>query len=166
MNTLQKQFPIKTIKIKASFRATLIGLGVLTQLTGCAMIGLDMGSDHPVSSGMDRSPAGWSSDTPTDSGYNSSNSGSNTSNGEDAKNEREHYRRQAIMNQDILLGMSAKDVQSAWGTPRDIETAGFPGSGNERWVYYNGNSTNYGVDRPRIVYFEQGHVVGWESANR
>jgi hypothetical protein len=155
MNTLQKQFLIKTINIKAGFRASLIGLGVLTQLTGCAMIGLDMGSDHPA----DRSPAGWSSETPT----SSSNSYGND---EDAKNEQEHRRRQAIMNQDILLGMSTKDVQSAWGTPRDIETAGFPGSGNERWVYYNGNSTNYGVDRPRIVYFEQGHVVGWESANR
>jgi len=118
------------------------------------MIGLDMGSD--------RSPAGWSSETPTDSGYSSSNS----SGSEDAKNEQEHRRRLAIMNQDILLGMSTKDVQSAWGSPRDIETAGFPGSGNERWVYYSGNSTNYGVDRPRIVYFEQGHVVGWESANR
>ena len=92
--------------------------------------------------------------------------GTNPGNNDDARLERERQRRLAIQNQDIFLGMSAHDVQAAWGSPRDVETAGMPGSGNERWVYYNGNSMNYGMERPRIVYFEQGHVVGWESANR
>jgi hypothetical protein len=188
MKTFQKQFPSKNINIRAFSRpllgTCLLSLGLL-QLSGCALIGLDMGSDHPdridqieqsgAGSGgqASRSPAGWSNDGSQDSGYQSSGLGnpSNSSNSansrdEDARNERERHRRMAIMNQDIFLGMSARDVQSAWGSPRDIETAGVPGSGNERWVYYNSNSMNYGMEKPRIVYFEQGRVVGWESANR
>lgn len=165
MKTSTKQFPIKIINIKASFVTSAIvlgGLGLVQLLTGCAMIGIDMGSD-PMTN---RSPAGWSSDPSTDSSSHSGDNSGSSRDSEEAKNEREHRRRLAIMNQDILLGMTAQDVQSAWGTPRDIETAGFPGSGNERWVYYNGNSTTYGMQRPRVVYFEQGRVVGWESANR
>jgi hypothetical protein len=62
--------------------------------------------------------------------------------------------------------MDQSQVMASWGSPRDVETAGSNGSGAERWLYYSGNSLTYGMNRPRIVYFENGHVVGWESATR
>jgi hypothetical protein len=83
------------------------------------------------------------------------------------KDEDEHQNRLLTANshQDIILGMDQSEVMAAWGSPRDVETAG-SGGGAERWLYYSGNSMNYGMNRPRIVYFENGHVVGWESARR
>ena len=79
----------------------------------------------------------------------------------------DEYRRthvtRAIQNQDIVPGMSQQDVVSAWGHPRDIEVAGDGTHGNERWVYYSGNSNHYGVSKTRVIYFENGRVAGWES---
>ncbi len=79
----------------------------------------------------------------------------------------DEYRRErvapAIENRDIVPGMSPQDVISAWGRPRDIEVAGDGTHGNERWVYYSGNSLRYGISQPRVIYFENGRVAGWES---
>ncbi len=69
----------------------------------------------------------------------------------------------AIQNRDIVPGMSAHEVISAWGRPRDVEVAGDGSHGNERWVYYSGNSRRYGLGGARMIYFENGRVVGWES---
>jgi hypothetical protein len=82
------------------------------------------------------------------------------------ENDRQSRLLSAISHQDIVLGMDQSQVMAAWGSPRDVETAGNSGSGAERWLYYSGNSLAYGMNRPRIVYFENGHVVGWESAHR
>jgi len=65
---------------------------------------------------------------------------------------------------DVELGMRSPEVRRAWGDPREVQVAGDPRQGNEKWVY-DGEST-FGLTRTgaRIVYFERGQVVGWESA--
>jgi len=63
---------------------------------------------------------------------------------------------------DIVLGMGTHDVVQAWGEPRDVETAGDPRHGNQRWVYYDGISSRWGLGSSRTVYFENGKVVGWQ----
>jgi hypothetical protein len=69
----------------------------------------------------------------------------------------------AVQNRDIVLGMNSAEVISSWGRPRDVEEAGNGGQGNERWLYYSGNSLRYGISPAKIIYFENGKVVGWES---
>jgi hypothetical protein len=62
---------------------------------------------------------------------------------------------------DIFLGMEMRDVRDIWGIPLDIESAGDPRSGNQRWVYPGSLEwVSYGK---RLVYFEAGRVVGWET---
>ena len=43
----------------------------------------------------------------------------------------------AISHQDIVMGMDQSQVMAAWGSPRDVETAGSGASGAERWLYYS-----------------------------
>ncbi len=69
--------------------------------------------------------------------------------------------RRAIQSQDLILGMSTSDVRFAWGEPRDVENAGHPRLGNQRWIYQTGLLG--GLGSTRIVYFEGGKVVGWEN---
>ena len=59
--------------------------------------------------------------------------------------------------------MSTQEVRAAWGEPREVETAGDPRLGNEKWTYYNGLSSRWSISSTRIVYFEAGKVVGWRS---
>jgi hypothetical protein len=75
----------------------------------------------------------------------------------------ESYVAPAIDRQDIVLGMNTKDVLAAWGRPREVETAGDSSRGNERWLFYQSNSLRYGIEKAKIIYFENGRVVGWES---
>ncbi len=75
---------------------------------------------------------------------------------------RENHVTPAVQNHDIVLGMNTSEVISAWGRPRDVEVAG-NGGGNERWIYYSGNSIRYGINPEKIIYFEDGKVVGWET---
>ena len=81
-------------------------------------------------------------------------------------NSEDYHRNQvvhAIEARDIVPGMSPQEVISAWGRPREVETAGDSRYGNQRWVYYDGNSLHYGISQQRIIYFENGRVAGWES---
>jgi hypothetical protein len=57
--------------------------------------------------------------------------------------------------QDISLGMSKSDVMNHLGHPTRVEVAGNPSYENERWLYTRNGASNY-------VYFEAGHVEGWE----
>jgi hypothetical protein len=66
-------------------------------------------------------------------------------------------------NSTLTLGMSMPKVRKLWGQPQDVEVAGDPNSGNERWTYLNGLSNQWGTSNYRVVYFEQGQVAGWES---
>jgi hypothetical protein len=68
-----------------------------------------------------------------------------------------------IESNDIALGMSQKAVTQSWGDPDAVEVAGNPLYGYERWKYNRYISGNEGYSKElRVVYFEGGHVVGWE----
>jgi hypothetical protein len=131
---------------KVSFIAVI---GVITQ--GCALLHLDNGNFDDLDSPNSSNP------------YNQGVA----SQSDQQRAEDDHQNRllSAISHQDIVMGMDESQVMAAWGSPRDVETAG-TGGGNERWLYYPGNSLTYGMSKPRIVYFENGHVVGWESSRR
>ena len=62
--------------------------------------------------------------------------------------------------------MPSQDVYRIWGQPGDVEAAGKNGGayGNERWTYYEGLSG--GLGSARVLYFERGKVVGWETIRR
>jgi outer membrane protein assembly factor BamE (lipoprotein component of BamABCDE complex) len=65
---------------------------------------------------------------------------------------------------DIMLGMTRAAVRESWGPPDEVEVAGQPMYGNERWHYTEQmtSSEGYTTER-RIVIFEAGRVVGWET---
>ncbi|RME17217.1 MAG: hypothetical protein D6797_02980 [Bdellovibrio sp.] len=70
----------------------------------------------------------------------------------------------AIEKKDIIPGMKQKDVIESWGEPQSIEVAGNPLYKNERWKYQKMIPSNEGYKKEvRIIYFEGGRVVGWET---
>jgi hypothetical protein len=69
-----------------------------------------------------------------------------------------------IESNDVGKGMSRGAVKQSWGEPDLVESAGNPMYGNERWVYNKLMSTQDGYkNERRIIYFESGRVVGWET---
>ncbi len=69
-----------------------------------------------------------------------------------------------IEKNDIAIGMSEKAVVQSWGDPDLVEVAGDPVYGNQRWRYSRYVSATDGFDKKtRIIYFESGRVVGWET---
>lgn len=65
---------------------------------------------------------------------------------------------------DIALGMTKQAVRDSWGEPDLVEVAGNPLYGNERWHYSEQSSSTEGYhSQNRLLYFESGRVVGWES---
>lgn len=69
-----------------------------------------------------------------------------------------------IEKNDVMVGMTPKAVQESWGDPDAIEVAGNPIYGNERWRYNRYVSSDEGYQQQtRIIYFESGRVVGWET---
>jgi hypothetical protein len=70
----------------------------------------------------------------------------------------------AIEESDLVLGMPRDAVMKSWGEPEAIEVAGNPNYGNERWIYTHFESSTEGFQKQeRLVYFERGRVVGWET---
>lgn len=70
--------------------------------------------------------------------------------------------RDAVMRNDIVLGMSKDAVVESWGDPEMVEVAGSRIYGNERWKYTEYVTTQEGyLKEERIVIFEAGKVVGW-----
>jgi len=65
---------------------------------------------------------------------------------------------------DVRLGMSMAEVQSNWGHPRHVLFAGTQTDGNQKWVYPDGSTSSFGLGQSRVIYFEQGRVVGWETS--
>jgi len=59
-----------------------------------------------------------------------------------------------VKDREIYQGMSKDSVIDLWGRPSSVEVAGSPGSGNERWSFYNKGQRN-------VIYFEGGKVNGW-----
>lgn len=73
------------------------------------------------------------------------------------------YRR-VIDNQDIAIGMPNELVKKSWGDPIQVETSGNPLYKNEKWRYIRSITSSEGFKQERrIVYFENGKVVGWET---
>ena len=73
------------------------------------------------------------------------------------------YKR-VIDNQDIAIGMPNDLVKKSWGDPLKVESSGNPLYKNEKWRYTRTVSTSEGFKQEkRVVYFEGGRVVGWET---
>ena len=66
-------------------------------------------------------------------------------------------------NRDLVMGMLMKDVLEIWGHPLEVQTAGDPAIGNQKWVYYDGLSSRWSLSAARVVYFESGKVAGWRT---
>lgn len=64
---------------------------------------------------------------------------------------------------DIRMGMNRDHVFNAWGQPQDRLFAGDESHGNEKWIYREGPSQLGNYTQSRIVYFERGRVIGWET---
>ena len=69
-----------------------------------------------------------------------------------------------IEQNDIAVGMTRQAVKESWGPADDVEVAGNPLYGNEKWKYSEQitSSEGYMTER-RTVFFESGRVVGWET---
>lgn len=71
---------------------------------------------------------------------------------------------EVVESQDIAIGMPQDYVRKSWGEPTQIETSGNSIYKNERWQYLKQVSTPQGYrQESRLVYFEGGRVVGWET---
>lgn len=71
---------------------------------------------------------------------------------------------EVVESQDIAIGMPADYVRKSWGEPTSVESSGNPIYKNERWQYLKQVSTPQGYKQEkRLVYFEGGRVVGWET---
>ena len=81
----------------------------------------------------------------------------------DASDDRGWSRRYAAPAETISYGMAMEEVQAVWGEPSAVDSAGDSRDGNQRWTYYSGLSSRYGLGSKRIVYFENGHVAGWKN---
>lgn len=69
-----------------------------------------------------------------------------------------------IEDSDIAIGMGRQAVRESWGDPVNVDVAGRGDSGNERWWYTDYVSTPEGYQREnRVLYFENGKLVGWEK---
>jgi hypothetical protein len=72
--------------------------------------------------------------------------------------------RAALEEGDITIGMPQDFVRKAWGDPQDKEVSGNPLYKNERWTYTRYITSGDGFKKEtRVVYFEGGKVVGWET---
>ena len=71
-----------------------------------------------------------------------------------------------VQDNDIAMGMSQKAVRESWGDPSRVETSGAEIYRNEKWTFNMEIPTPNGyVPQQRIVFFEAGRVVGWQSGN-
>lgn len=68
------------------------------------------------------------------------------------------------VSRNIRLGMARQNVKMSMGSPTQVEVAGNPKYGNERWTYERSVPTLNGYYTERkVIYFEGGSVVGWEN---
>lgn len=72
--------------------------------------------------------------------------------------------KETIESGDITVGMAMDHVRKAWGEPQAVEVSGNPLYQNQRWAYlkYVSSPEGYRQER-RLIYFEGGKVVGWET---
>lgn len=64
---------------------------------------------------------------------------------------------------ELRIGMNMNEVISILGKPQEIQVAGNPELGNQKWTYWEGVNDTL-LNKPRsVVYFEEGEVAGWEN---
>ncbi len=65
---------------------------------------------------------------------------------------------------DIALGMTESLVRKSWGEPQEVSVSGMPEFRNQRWKYqkYTPTQDGYRLEN-KILYFEGGRVIGWET---
>jgi hypothetical protein len=69
-----------------------------------------------------------------------------------------------IEENDIAVGMNQQAVKESWGDPDLIEVSGSEVYGNQAWKYTKMVSSNDGYKKEtRIIYFESGKVIGWDT---
>ncbi len=69
-----------------------------------------------------------------------------------------------IENNDVAVGMNPQSVRESWGDPDSIDVAGNEIYGNQAWKYTKMISSEDGYKKEkRIIFFESGKVIGWES---
>lgn len=69
-----------------------------------------------------------------------------------------------IEKNDLALGMSRSAVKESWGDPDTVQVAGNEIYGNQAWKYNKMISSEDGYKKEtRVIYFEAGRVVGWET---
>jgi len=69
-----------------------------------------------------------------------------------------------IEDNDVGVGMNPQAVRESWGDPDSIQVAGNEVYGNQAWTYTKMVSSSDGYKKEvRIIFFESGRVVGWES---
>jgi hypothetical protein len=136
---------------------TVFTLAILLTQSSCALLSPKSAEEealendpvaraaYEVRQGSDRSPASWGQVASQDGTDDSGNSAPIPT-----------YK-------NLILGMSMPRVRSLWGNPQDVETAGDPSQGNQRWIYSEGIKSRYGLASNRVIYFEDGRVAGWES---
>lgn len=64
---------------------------------------------------------------------------------------------------DVSLGMNRSAVRQAWGDPVKVFVAGNQASQIEKWVYPEDSVGGLSSSARRVLYFENGSVVGWET---
>lgn len=154
--------PMRLVEMRLRFPIYFIGLlGVLGSaagtLQGCALI--NAANDY-----FDERDAYWEDAPPQTHSRRSAYY--DWSPEEEARSEELWRIREAKRRRDLVLGMGTSDVESIWGSPRSIETAGDSNSGNERWVYSNSIFGANSLTPQRVVFFENGRVVGWSTGSR
>lgn len=63
--------------------------------------------------------------------------------------------RTAIESRKVMVGMTAEQVRSSWGSPTKISNSVIGGHAHAQWVYRRDKVTT------QYVYFEDGKVSGW-----
>ena len=78
--------------------------------------------------------------------------------------EEKKWEKKALESRDIYLGMTAQAVRASWGEPHQVEWAGDPDQGYQRWTYhfYFPSPGGY-VKESRLLYLEKSKIVGWET---
>ncbi|MGK5082111.1 hypothetical protein WDW37_02310 [Bdellovibrionota bacterium FG-1] len=131
-------------------------------LTGCAALGLKDNSDDPradpvaAAAARFRNPASDSRPAATESTTQSGDLFGDDETGDEA-------RAQTTYAEHLVLGMPMNQVMALWGQPSQVESAGDSREGNQRWTYFSGLSSRWGLGGRRVVFFEGGHVAGWQT---
>ena len=65
----------------------------------------------------------------------------------------------------LRIGMEMNEVTSTWGEPWEVQVAGDVSRGNQKWSYFSGIQSRWDSAPIRVVYFEAGQVVGWDTSS-